>query len=229
MAGKIKVKEHEKLDDANIERVIAVFEAEKPCTITYACEMLNISSNGARLKKIIQDYKDRKELDKQRRAANRGKPASEYETSTIVEDYLGGDSIKSIADRLYRSADFVKRIIASVGVPQVQSGEDYFKFEPLPEQCMADSFTVGDYVWSSRYGAIAEVTAEAGLSKEGVNLYQIYVHQRIDPEKSLVDGKHHYAHHVTTGGGYYAYQCAYDLGSLKHLAQAGVNVRKAIK
>lgn len=228
MAGKIKVKDHEKLDDANIERVIAVFEAEKPCTISYACEMLNIASNGTRLRKIIQDYRDRKDDDKRKRAANRGKPASEYEISTVVESYLFGDSMKEISDRLYRPVDFVKKIIQEVGVPQSLPGEDPFNYEPLPDQCVRESFTKGELVWSSKYGAIAEVDLDMGKSKDGFNIYRIYVHQRIEEEKSLLEGKR-YAWHVSTGGGFYANQCAHELGSLEHLTKYGVNVRRAIK
>jgi hypothetical protein len=225
----IKKKDHERLDDANIERVIALLEQDKPVTIKAACEELNIAPNGPRLKKIIQDYRDRVEEEKKRRAANRGKPANEFEIHTIVEDYLSGDPIKNIADRLYRPVAFVKQIIDRVGVPQALPGETYNDYGPLPEQCIAESFSKGDYVWSSKYGAIAEVDADCGDSSDGLTrVYRIYVHQRIDEEKSLVDGKR-FAYHVTKGGGFYAHQRAYDLGSLAHLTQYGVNVQRAVK
>ncbi len=225
----IKKKDHEKLDDANIEHVISLVEAEKPITIKEACERLNIAVNGTRLKKIIQDYKDRKEEDKRRRAANRGKPASQFEISSIVEDYLSGESLKYIADRLYRPIDFVKRIVEEVGVPQAMPGENYAHFSALPEQCVSEEFNVGDYVWSSKYGAIAEIDKHVGTSNDGLSqLYRIYVHQRIDEEKSLVDGKR-FAYHCTTGGGFYAHQRAEDLGQLKHLAKHGVDIKRSIK
>jgi hypothetical protein len=225
----IKKKDHEKLDDANIERVIALLEQEKPITIKVACEELNIANNGTRLKNIIQDYRNRVEEEKKRRAANRGKPANEFEIHTIIEDYLSGDPIKGIADRLYRPVAFVKQIIDRVGIPQALPGDTYADYGPLPEQCVAESFEKGDYVWSSKYGAIAEVDKDMGESSDGLSrVYRIYVHQRIDEEKSLVEGKR-FAYHVTKGGGFYANQRAYDLGSLAHLKQYGVDVKRAIK
>lgn len=228
MAAKIKVKEHEKLDDASIEAVIALREQEKPITIKEACERLNISPNGARLAKIIEDYKNRKAEEKRRRAANRGKAASEYEISHVAEEYLAGESIKSIADQLYRSTDFVKRVIETIGVPQAQPGESYANFLPLPDQCVATSFEEGEYVWSSRDVAIAEVMKAMG-QKDGVNVYRIWVHQRIDPAKLLSEDGKRYAHTVETGGGYFAHQLAYDLGSLKHLRKYNVDPKRAIK
>jgi hypothetical protein len=231
LAGKIKVKDHEKLDDANIERVIAVFEAEKPCTIKEACEMLNITPNGARLRKIIQDYKDRLAENKKRRAANRGKPATDYEISTVIESYITGDSLKDIADRLYRSVEFVKRIIEEVGVPSALPGEGYANFSPLPEQCVSDEFAPGEFVWSSKYGAIAEVHKDLGLSNDGTNsrVYRIYVYERVDQDKMLIDGRRY--SHMPEGnfGGFYANQRAYDLGSLKHLKPYVPDFKRIIK
>jgi hypothetical protein len=231
----VKRKEHEKLDDANVERVAALLEQEKPISITKACEELNIANNGARLKKIIAEFRERKEIEKQRRAANRGKPATEFEVSTIAEDYLSGENLKAIADRLYRSTDFVKRVIEEVGVPQASSGENYSNYSPLPEQCVAESFEVGKYVWASKYGAIAEVTRDCGPSSDGLSkVYQIYVHEQVDPEKMRIDGKHYQIHsrndgQLRTTGGFYAHQCAYELGSLEHLRKHGVDVKRAIK
>lgn len=224
----VKKKEHENLSDANIEKVISLLEAEKPIKKTEACEILNISYNTTRLGKIIEEYKEKIAQEKRMRAANRGKPPSDFETSTVVENYLAGDSVKEIADGLYRSTDFVKRIIDTVGVPRAEQGDTYANYSPLPEQCIRDSFREGEYVWSSKYGSIAEVMKHCGTAQDGSNLYRIYVHQQIDEEKSLVDGKR-FAHHVATGGGYYAYQPAYELGSLEHLIKHGVNIKRAIK
>jgi hypothetical protein len=226
--GKVKVKEHEKLDDANIELVMGLREQEKPITIKEACERLNIAQNGARLNKIFEEYKERKAEEKRRRAANRGKAASEYEISHIAEEYLSGESVKAIADQLYRSTEFVKRVISDIGVPQAQPGESYADFYPLPEQCVADSFEEGEFVWSSRDVAIAEIM-KAMPPKDGVNVYRIWVHQRIDPAKLLSEDGKRYAHTVETGGGYFAHQMAYDLGSLKHLRKYNVDPKRAIK
>ena len=57
----VKKKDGEKLDDANIERVIGLLNQEKPITKKAACEALNISYNSTRLTRIIDEYHERKE------------------------------------------------------------------------------------------------------------------------------------------------------------------------
>lgn len=219
----IKKKEGERLDDDNIARVIDLFEnADKPCTITRACEELRIASNGPRLKKIIAEYKERKEREKKFRAANRGKPVTDQETSDICESYLQGESIKDISDRLYRSTNVVKQVVQSIGVPRREPGENYFDYEPLPDQCIRDEFRIGELVWSSRHQAMAEVTEDLGLSSDGTcKIYRVYVYEGVRD----IEGPT-YKHYVTSGWGFYAVQRAYDLGSLDHLREAGVRVRR---
>lgn len=227
----VKRKEGENLTDANIEKVISLLEAEKPITKKEACEVLNIAYNTARLGKIIQEYRDKLEQEKKRRAANRGKPATDFEISEIVAGYLGGQSLKEIADGLYRPVDFVKRIIDQVGVPSTQPGEDYTNFSPLPDQCVAEEFSPGEFVWASKYGAIAQITKQNGEASDGsgAKVYQIYVYERIDPEKMLLDGKRYSYMPDTAFGGRYANQRAYDLGSLKHLARYVPDMTRIIK
>ena len=227
----VKKKEGENLTDANIEKVIGLLEAEKPITKKEACEILNIAYNTTRLGKIIAEYQDKLESDKKRRAANRGKPASDFETSTVVEGYLGGQTLKEIADGLYRPVDFVKRIVETVGVPASSPGEDYANFSPLPEQCVAEEFAVGEFVWSSKYGAIAEIIREANPTRNGTDarVYQIYVFERIDQDKMLIDGKRYSHFPEGNFGGFYANQCAYDLGSLKHLKPYVPDMKRIIK
>jgi len=227
----IKKKEGENLSDTNIEKVIQLLEAEKPITKKEACEILSIAYNTTRLAKIVADYKDRQELDKKRRAANRGKPATDYEISSIVEEYLLGEGIKNIADSLFRPTNFVKNIIEELGVPSAQSGETYFDFSALPEQCIAEKFTPGEFVWSSRYNSIAEVIKSKGTASDGsgVEVYSIYVYQRVDPDKMLIDGQRYSYMPETKFGGYYCCQRAYDLGSLKHLEKFIPDMKKIIK
>jgi len=67
----VKAKDHEKLDDANIQKVSDLLEADKPITKKEACEILNISYNTTRLKKIIEEYKDRIARRKARFEKNR--------------------------------------------------------------------------------------------------------------------------------------------------------------
>lgn len=224
MAGrKVKKKDGEKLTPENIERVIGLLEQAKPIKKTEACKILNISYNTTRLNRIIEEYKEEKAANARRRAANRGKAATPHEISSIIEWYLEGDSLKDISDRLYRPSSFVRNIVESAGVPQRKSGQTYVDYEPLPEQCIADSFERGELVWSSKYQAVAEIDKEYSyLDKDGMSkLYQIYVLEKVEepspyfPQVSL--------------GGFYATQPAYELGKLTHLEKYGVNIRKVLR
>ena len=216
---RVKVKEGEKLTPENISKVVALIEAEKPITKKEACEILNITYNTTRLTNIILEYKHELELTKKRRAANRGKPLTDLDICTIVEDYLYGDSVKDISDRMYRSVSTIKNIIDKVGVPARVTGEDYYNFSPLPDNCISSSFYEGQLVWSARYQAIATVDKFRGLCKDGLsNVYSIYIHeQAVEPEQKFFAswGK----------PGFYANQPAYELGSLEHLKEYGVKVR----
>jgi hypothetical protein len=219
---RVKKKEGEKLTPQNIEKVISLLEQAKPISKKEACEILNISYNTTRLAKIIEEYKHDKEVDIKRRAANRGKPATNQEIKDVIEWYLEGDSKKDIADRLYRSMTFVTNVIDSVGVPQRKPGQTYIKYEPLPDQCISDRFEPGELVWTSKYQAVAQVEREyPHLSADGQSrVYQIYVLEKIEEQSPYFPPKE--------VGGFYANQPAYELGKLTHLEKYGVNIRKAL-
>lgn len=231
MAGKVKRKEGELLDDSNVEEVMKLREQEKPISVKDACAMLNIANNGTRLAKIIQEYKDRMALRKKFRDANRGKPATEQEIATVVEQYLVGTPIKEIAEDLYRSIDFVKRIVSEVGVPQRQVGEDYHNYSPHPEQCVAESFELKELVWCQKYGGIAQVDRNCGPSatSNGQDVYRVWVFDFFDPQDCLIDGKL-YNHVPMSGvGGFSAHLPACELGSLRHLQKYNIDIMRAAR
>lgn len=216
----IKKKAHENLTDTNIEKVIGLLNAEKPITKKEACEILNISYNPARLKKIIEDFEHRKELDAKRRKANRGKPASALEIQHIVQGVLDGDSRKEIADLLYRPIGFVKQIVEkSVGMPE--KGESYFKPALIPEQAIAERFKLGQIVWASRYNTLAIVCGETAPGEEG-NKRDYYVYRifTLEPIEEISP----YFPQYQGYGGQFADQAAFDLGSLEHLKSYGVDI-----
>jgi hypothetical protein len=220
-AKRVKKKEGEKLSFENVEHVIMLLEQGKPISKKEACQILNITYNTTRLGNIIESHKEQKARDEKRRAANRGKPASNQEIKDVIEWYLEGDSLKDISQRLYRSTTFIKNIVDVVGVPQRKAGQNYLVFEPLPEQCISDRFEPGELVWSSRYQALAQVVKERGPTSDGIStVYQIYVLEKLE-EKSP------YFLHGDVGG-FYANQPTYDLGKLTHLEKYDVNLRKAL-
>ncbi len=57
MVRGVRQKKHEKLDAANLDKVIALLESDSPITKKEACEILNITYNTTRLKRIIEETK----------------------------------------------------------------------------------------------------------------------------------------------------------------------------
>lgn len=192
-----KPKESERLDDANIERVIKHLEDKG--TKKEACAILNISYNTTRLANIIDKYLEAKKKDAERRAEKRGKPATDAEINFAISSYLEGATLDSISESLYRSSSFVKNILEKYDVPIRQSAHSYFKPMLIPDAACRDSFKVGEKVYSARYDSLAEIKSEW---KPGI--YSIFLLS----EKWLQ----------------YAYQEAAELASLEHLRKLGINV-----
>ncbi len=198
----VKKKEHEKLDDTTIERVISLLEAEVPITKKVACEILNISYNTTRLTNIITEFKEKKERRKRLFEKTKGTPITDFEISSMLTPYLQGAPLSDISEWTYRSPGTVKRIIEALGVPEKPKGDDYFKAAMLPDECvLKEPPKIGDFLWSAKYHAVCEVTAEFKNSDGSVS-YRIYIFEKNDSNRV---------------GGFYAYQPQHELGSLKHL------------
>tara|TARA_Y100001937_G_scaffold109452_1_gene154110 strand:+ start:1447 stop:2148 length:702 start_codon:yes stop_codon:yes gene_type:complete len=231
----LRSRAHEKLDGANINKVIALLEADDPITKKEACEILNIRYNTTRLQKIIDEHNEVWAYKEKRKSQNKGKGATRDEIKTVIEYYLDGDNISEIATRIYRSNAFVKAIIERVGIPQKLPAQfDRKRDIMLPEQCVAESFKEGERVWAARDNAIAIIKREQTVKhqeecpgyinpvdyekKYGAKGYQIYVITPCDTSQTLfpwIDG---------SKVGYHSFALAYDLGSLKHLEQYGVTI-----
>ena len=84
----VKKKEHEKLDEATIERVISLLEAAPPITKKEACEILNISYNTTRLNSIIGEHQEKITRRKNNYAKKKGTPLDTFEITNIVKWYL---------------------------------------------------------------------------------------------------------------------------------------------
>lgn len=197
-----KRSETEKLDDATMERVIALLEPKdgsKPCTKKEACNILNITYNTTRLNTLIEKYKEAKARDAAKRAEKRGKPATDAEVQYAIQAYLEGDTVDSISKSLYRSSMFISNILNCNNVPKRKTGHSYFKPALIPDAAVRQSFAVGEKVWSARYDCMAKID---GIFKPGQ--YRIYL---LDENKAQ-----------------YAYQPAEELASLEHLRKIGVNV-----
>ena len=221
-------REHEKLDESNLNRVIELLEGEQPITKKVACEMLNISYNTTRLGSIIAEHKDIMEYRATRKAQNRGKKATDLEKRDAIERYLDGQTISEIAKGLFRSTTFVRNLIDNIGVPQKLPKSELSVYRHrtpmLPETCVAEEFDIDERVWAAKYNTIAIVKKH--VISHGVNyeskyhskMYQIFVITMTD-----FDTKYFGFQKI---GGFWSHALAYDLGSLRHLKEYGIDIYK---
>lgn len=195
----------ERLDAASMERVIAGLEpAEgKPITKKEACGILGISYNVTRLGTLIEKYKEGKARDASRRAALRGKPATQDEIVYIISGYLEGETVDALSKSTYRGPGFVNGILEKYSVPVRSRAHDYFKPELIPDGAVRQRFVVGEKVYSARYDSLAVIEAESFTERYGY-IYRIWLLS----ERWLQ----------------YANQEAYELASLKHLEELGVKL-----
>lgn len=200
--GRSKNGDDEKLDPANLEKVIKLLEAEKPITKKDACSMLNIAYNTTRLGTLIEKHKEKVARDQQKRREKRGKPATPDEIKYLVEEYLEGNSIESIGETIHRPSTFIKQVLDNHNVPIRARAHDYFKPELIPEGAVRDEFDIGETVYSARYDSTARIEDEFPHRDERV--YRIWL--------------------LSDRWQQYAYQPASELASLKHLAELGVRV-----
>ena len=230
MVRRLKKRDHENLSDTNIRKVIDLLNGQAPISKKEACSILNIAYNTTRLQRIIDDFEETQAYREKRKLQNKGKAATKDEVADAVTRFLSGDPISDIASGLYRSAGFIKAIIERVGVPQKQEGV----YDYLPEECVAEDFTIGEIVWSAKYHGPAIIRAELSVDyqaerpgyrdvnyekKYGTKAYNIWVIEKVDDDYSD-------RWTTATGGGFSSTQLAYDLGKLSHLEQYGIDLSR---
>ena len=199
--------ETELMTPANISRVIRLLEPTeegvKPITKKDACQILGMAYNTTRLGTIIEDFKKAQARDAERRAALRGKPATQEDVVYIISEYLNGETVDYISKRTYRSPTFIKRILEDNAVPIRVPGATYFKPELVPDGAVRDRFKIGEVVYSARYDSLARIDMETKTEKYGY-IYRVW----------LMADKWLQA----------ANQEAYELASLEHLRELGVRI-----
>lgn len=209
MAGKRRKSalEEERMTDTNIERVIKLLDPKqenaKPITKKDACQMLGMAYNTTRLTQIIEDYKAKKQRVLEKRAQLRGKPATSGDVQYVIGEYLNGESIDKISNNLYRSTQFVKRILEENAVPIRNHSYDYFNPALVPDDAVRDRFLVGEIVYSTRYDSKARIDSEQNNPTHGW-IYRIWL--------------------LSDKWQQFAYQPAYELASLEHVAKLGVKL-----
>lgn len=198
--------EEEKMTDSNLSRVIRLLEpgeGKKPITKKDACQMLGMVYNTTRLATILEQFKERQRRTAEQRAKLRGKAVTKDEKIFIIQEYLSGATIDSITKSTYRGVTIVKQVLEEYSVPLRIPGQTYFNPELVPEGAMRDKFEVGEVVWSTRYVSLAKIFSEKLDPKYGY-IYHMW----------LMDERQKQ----------YCWQPNYELASLQHLRELGVQV-----
>lgn len=201
MARRVKVEISESQYEATIQA------RADGATKKRQCEILGIAYNTSRLDSLLEEYQE----EKVRRAAMvkkmRAKPITPQEKANMVEAYLQGDTMGDMAKQFYRSSAIIKRQLEMAGVWGLRFNEspNPLNPKPVPDECMADSFEIGEKVWVPAYRCLGEVMKLYTNQPDGVDAYRVYL---------LDEAKHRNI-----------IQKAYDLGSLRHVEELGVDIR----
>lgn len=178
---RVKAQDHEKLDDANVRRVLGLLEDEKsPITKKEACRLLNITYNTSRLQRILEEFKEREAYVKRRREQNRRKPFSDFEVKEVVLDYIKGSSKTQIANALYRSVSSIDNILERYHIPKraAHKSGTYQHPELIPDEVLSTDYEPGELVWSARYNCVAEIIKLFQEHPTHGKVYSIWVYGR---------------------------------------------------
>lgn len=174
--SKMKIKDHERLDDANISIVIEALEDPKPITKKLACERLNIAYNTTRLGKIIEAYKDRVATETRIRKKLRGTLLSPQEKSAILESYVMGESVTAIAKATYRPRQLIDNFLLEENIPRIAGKSTYHKNVPMiPEGAIKEHYRPEDLVFSARYNCLATIVKLYKEDKTHGPVYSIFL------------------------------------------------------
>lgn len=168
-----------------------------------ACEALGIKYNTTRLTKLLDEYEQGVARDKRLREKKRKEAVSKTELVELITDYLSGESFDALSSTYYRSPALIKYHIEKAGALLRNISTDELNPPMLPDQCVAEDFEIGEYVWSAKYNSVAKVCAKF---KGAWRIKVINEHMN-----------------------QYSYQPSWELGSLRHLTELGVNVKGLIK
>lgn len=198
----------------NIEEVIELLES-KDITKKEACEHLGLLTAGGnpqykKLTESIDRHKAKQKASAKLRKRKRSEAFTDAELANIVGEYLAGESLAQLSETYFRSVNLIKQRLERAGallrrphVPKTDPWVDVDEYTnpvELPEQCVKESFSEGEHVWSTRYGQVVKVVKEY---KPGI--YRVFMSN--DAMRQ------------------YAYQDVSDLGSLQHLLDLGVKFK----
>lgn len=190
-------------DISDEQYIKAIAHLEEGGTKKGACDILKVTNNKT-MERLIAEFLERKEMDRKMRSKMRKKAITKQDIANWITDYLQGSTFSELSERYYRSAAVIKDKIEAAGA-LLRVNEKINPLQPplLPQECMATSFEMGEVVWSAKYGCAVEVVSEYK------GAYRIRVATPAIQEQ--------------------AYQAVYELGSLRHLKELGVDVSVLVR
>ena len=166
-----------------------------------ACEALGIKYNTKRMEKFLDDHDHREDVGKRIRAEKRKTAIDNAEAANIITDYINGTPYQDLSDQYYRSVGMIKYCVEKHGAAlRTNKSIDPLNPPELPIECLQEEFEIDEYVWVAKYGCIGQVKGFLGEAIKVQTLGQ-GIQQK-------------------------TYQPCYELGSLRHLVELGVDVRK---
>jgi hypothetical protein len=200
MAKVIKVKQGERITPENIQKAIALLEAGG--TKKSACDTLGIRYNTTRLQTIIDEFSRREANEKRLRDKKKGTPVDKVEAISIIESYLEEGSVEAVSKMFFRPTYIINKVLDHYGARLFNTDSTPLKPALLPDLCVSDSFEVGEYVWVSGYNALGEVKWKARNPEDCYCVWVLGSRARFTNEMN------------------------YNLGSLKHLQELGLDFKK---
>lgn len=144
------------LDDNRIRQAIWMLN-HKGATKKAACEFIGIAYNTKRLEKIIEEYSNKVEREKELRAKNKNKSFTKLEIDAIIKDYVSGSAISNISKSLFVSDYKIKKVLTENNVPLRSRGKKKPAITEHVEQDLDVKFKVGDKVFYAKQSSFAIV------------------------------------------------------------------------
>lgn len=164
----VRQKDGEDFSPTKIEEIILLLEADKPITKKDACARVGMSYNVARLKKIIDEYKEDKAYHEKRKKELRTQPLTKEDNAFIVSSYLEEANLSLIADDTHRSIAVIKRVLERFNIP-LRSTETTYQ-TPIQLNNISEEYTNNDLVYSARYDEPAYI-----IKKLTIEVYRIWL------------------------------------------------------
>ena len=103
------------ISETRIRQAIWMLKTNK--TKKSICEHLGIAYSTKRLETVITEFKEKQERLATLKKKARATPLTQDDKDTIISSYEEGESMVTIAERLYLTSPRIKEVLLSQGVP----------------------------------------------------------------------------------------------------------------